>query len=44
MSQDSILGSLSKLLPHAVDQATPNGQLPAPGESPFDQGGMEFPR
>ncbi len=44
MSQDSILGSLSKLLPHAVDQATPGGHLPAAGSSPFDQAGMEMPR
>ncbi len=43
MSQDSILGSLSKLLPHAVDQATPNGQMPT-GASPFDGAGMELPR
>lgn len=41
MSHDGILGSLSKLLPHAVDQATPNGVV-APGESPFDGAGTDF--
>lgn len=43
MSQDNLLAELSQLLPHAVDRATPNGQLPAEGESPFDQPGLELP-
>ncbi len=40
MSQDGLLASLSKVLPHAVDQATPNGEIPS---SPFDEPGIEMP-
>lgn len=45
MSHDTILSELSKMLPHAVDQATPNGHVedtPA-GDSPFDAPGLELP-
>lgn len=41
MSQDGLLAELSKVLPHAVDQATPNGEIPS---SPFDGSGIEMPR
>ena len=41
MSQDSILGELSKMLPHAVDHLTPNGEIPS---SPFDEAGLELPK
>lgn len=40
MSQEGLLGELSKLLPHAVDNATPNGEIPS---SPFDEKGIELP-
>lgn len=32
MDQNDMLGKLSQMLPHAVDQATPNGQVPAEGQ------------
>lgn len=35
-----LLGGLSKVLPHAVDHATPDGQVPAQG-SGFDLGMLE---
>ena len=41
MSQDSVLSSLSQVLPHAVDQSTPNGEVPS--SSPFDEPGLELP-
>lgn len=41
MSQDGILGELSKMLPHAVDHLTPTGEIPS---SPFDEPGIELPR
>ncbi len=40
MSHDGILDSLSKILPRAVDHATPNGEIPS---SPFDAPGIELP-
>ncbi len=46
MSHDTLLDSLSKILPHAVDQATPNGQLTSAGgagASPFDAPGIDLP-
>ncbi len=44
MPHDQILSELSKLLPHAVNQMTPGGQLPVDGQaaSPFDAPGLEF--
>ena len=44
MSHDTILSELSKLLPHAVDQMTPAGQIPPDGQSlsPFDAPGLEM--
>ncbi len=42
MPHDQILSELSKLLPHAVDQMTPNGQVPSAGQSPFDEPGLEL--
>ena len=44
MSHDTILSEMSKLLPHAVDQMTPSGQIPADGQSqsPFDAPGLEL--
>ena len=44
MPHDQILSQLSKLLPHAVDQMTPGGQVPAEGtgSSPFDEPGLEL--
>lgn len=44
MPHDQILSELSKLLPHAVDQMTPGGQVPADGQgaSPFDAPGLEL--
>ena len=44
MSHGDILSGLSKLLPHAVDQMTPGGQLPpeSQGASPFDAPGLEL--
>jgi uncharacterized protein YidB (DUF937 family) len=51
MPQHSLLEQLSHLLPRAVDQATPNGQVPPPGPgpgpegaSPFDAPGLELPQ
>ncbi len=41
MSQDSILGELSKMLPHAVDHLTPGGEIPS---SPFDEPGVNLPQ
>lgn len=41
MSQDNILGELAKMLPHAVDHMTPNGEVPS---SPFDEPGLEMPQ
>ncbi len=40
MAPDSLLGELAKMLPHAVDQMTPNGEIPS---SPFDEKGIELP-
>lgn len=40
MSHDGVLSELSKLLPHAVDQVTPQGEIPS---SPFDAPGLELP-
>ena len=42
MPHDQILSELSKLLPHAVDQMTPNGTVAASGQSPFDEAGLEL--
>lgn len=44
MPHDQILSELSKLLPHAVDQMTPGGHVPAEstGASPFDAPGLEL--
>lgn len=42
LSHDTILSELSKVLPHAVDQMTPGGQVPAQGQSPFDAPGLEM--
>ncbi|RYY14216.1 MAG: DUF937 domain-containing protein [Alphaproteobacteria bacterium] len=44
MSHDTILSQLSKILPHAVDQMTPGGQVPPDGQStsPFDAPGLEL--
>lgn len=44
MSHDTILSELSKVLPHAVDQMTPNGQVEADNQSasPFDAPGLEL--
>ena len=44
LPHDTILSELSKLLPHAVDQMTPGGQVPAGGQggSPFDAPGLEM--
>lgn len=41
---DTILSELSKVLPHAVDQMTPGGQVPSDGHaaSPFDAPGLEL--
>jgi uncharacterized protein YidB (DUF937 family) len=36
----ALLGGLSKVLPHAVDHATPDGQVPMQG-SGFDLGMLE---
>ena len=45
MPQHDLLSQLSNLLPHAVDQMTPHGQVPSGvGASPFDEGGMELPK
>jgi len=33
MSQDDILGQLSRYLPHFVDELTPNGRLPTNEEA-----------
>ncbi|GAC1346551.1 MAG: hypothetical protein NVSMB18_29110 [Acetobacteraceae bacterium] len=41
MEPQGLLSQLSHLLPHAVDQMTPNGQMPS---SPFDDAGVELPR
>lgn len=42
MSSGDLLSQLSHLLPHAVDQMTPNGVAPAPGASPFDGAGQNL--
>ncbi len=44
MSHGDILSQLSQLLPHAVDQMTPGGQVPpsGTGASPFDEPGLEL--
>lgn len=44
MSHDTILSELSRILPHAVDQMTPAGQVPLDGQSvsPFDAPGIEL--
>ncbi len=46
MPQETILSELSRLLPHAVDQMTPNGQMPqgGGGADPFDAPGLELPQ
>jgi len=41
MPQQTLLQELSNLLPRAVDQATPNGEVPS---SPFDAPGLELPQ
>ncbi len=49
MPQNDLLSQLSQFLPHAVDQMTPQGQVPAEPQaagqassSPFDEGGVEL--
>jgi len=42
MNPGDLLSQLSHLLPHAVDQLTPNGVVPAPGHSPFDEAGQNL--
>ena len=42
MAPQDLLGQLAHFLPHAVDQMTPNGQLPTSGGSPFDDAGTEL--
>ncbi len=42
MDPGDLLSQLSHLLPHAVDQMTPNGQIPPAGASPFDQAGQNL--
>ncbi len=44
MSHDTILSELSRVLPHAVDQMTPGGNIPSDGQSPspFDAPGLEL--
>lgn len=42
MNSGDLLSQLSHLLPHAVDQMTPNGTVPAPGASPFDGAGQNL--
>ena len=42
MSQGDLLSQLSRFLPHAVDQMTPNGQMPGGGSSFNGAGGDPF--
>ena len=43
MSSSDLLSQLSNLIPHAVNQMTPNGQVPpSTGGNPFDEGGVEL--
>ncbi len=42
MNSGDLLSQLSHLLPHAVDQMTPDGRVPAPGASPFDGAGQNL--
>ncbi len=43
MSSGDLLSQLSNLIPHAVNQMTPNGQVPPSTDgNPFDEGGVEL--
>jgi len=38
MSHEETADHVAQALPHMVDQATPQGQMPAPQQDPFSQG------
>ena len=42
MAPDTLLGHLASFLPHAVDNMTPGGQMPAGGGSAFDGAGVNM--